>query len=200
MNTSGHRLVFALLLLLAVGALVVTSYAFVLDWGAPARLSGLALTVLLWGLWTLSCRALMRADMEAAAGGPLSRPDAAMLRHHSLQGVVAVVFILSIFAAGWVVNAFPDAPVRWLGPALPAIVLVLWAIVFVRMVRAVDEMQQAIQARAVAIAGGGVVFAASVWGLFEHMLGAPQFPAFLLLPAFSVAYGTAMASLGSRQR
>lgn len=193
-----NRVVFTVLLLLAVGALIGTSYAFAWGWGWHLRLLGVALTILFWGGWTASARALMRFDMQKHGGGPLSPPDAAMLRHHSLQGVVAVVFVLSVFVARWIVDG-AAAPWHWLGPAFPAIVLICWAVIFVRMLRDADEMQQAAHARAIAVAGGGVVFTASVWGLFEFMLGAPEIPAFLLLPAFSVVYGAAVAIQGGRR-
>ncbi len=200
MNTLGHRIVFTVLLILAVGALIVTSHAFIRDVDWTVRGVLIALTLLLWGVWTVSCRAMMRAQMREQGGdGPLSPPDAALMNFSVLQGVLAVVFVLSILIGGRITGGLAS-PWTWLGPAVPVAVLILWAAVFIRAVRAGDEMQQTVNMRAIAIAGGGVVFAASVWGMFETMAGAPDFPAFLLLPVFCGVYGLAMAAQAGRQR
>jgi len=82
--------------------------------------------------------------------------------------------------------------------ALPVLPLLWWGYEFIRMVHGGDEMQREIQLRALMISAGGVLYAGSLWGVFSYLLGWPEPPLFLFLPAAAVAHGLAMAALNRR--
>jgi hypothetical protein len=96
----------------------------------------------------------------------------------------ATVFILHRVETPWQ---------RWLLAIGPVALLTLWASEFFRMIRASDEMMQAVHLRAVAISAGLVLLAASLWDIITRLAAAPPVPVFLLLPASAVVYGVAIA-------
>jgi hypothetical protein len=129
----------------------------------------------------------------------LSPPDKAMRRFHFLQPALLGAFAAVMVATSAVMPRAELAWQRWLFAAGPVSLLLLWAWEFFRVIRAQDEMMQVIQLRAVAIAAGLVLLGASLWGIPERLLGAPQLPGFLLLPAFALVYGILGAMTGERR-
>jgi hypothetical protein len=130
--------------------------------------------------------------------GRLSPPEVARRRFSIVHTLVMLAFAASILA---VARFGPTAPpaLRWALVALPPMLLALSAWEFVRMVRNDDEMMQLLYLRAVYISAGLVLVAATIWGMFEVLLGMPGFPGFLLLPAFAVIYGIVLSILSSRR-
>lgn len=122
----------------------------------------------------------------------LSAPDAARRRFHRLQWLLMLLFAGCMWIAAALVEGTQHPGARVAAASVPASVLVVWATAFARMIRGEDEMMQTVQLRAVSIGSGLVLFAVSLWGLFEGMLGAPHFPSFLLLPAFAMAYSAVL--------
>ena len=124
---------------------------------------------------------------------PMSPPDKAMRRFLFVQFAVLGAFALVMIATGNVIPKAELAWQRWLFAAGPVALLLLWAWEFFSMIRAQDEMMQAIHLRLVAIAAGLVLLGASLWGIPERLLDAPELPASLLLhlPALpeQVKYG-----------
>jgi len=129
----------------------------------------------------------------------LSPPDQAMRRFRTLQFALLVAFVAVMLATNAVLPRTQLPWQRWLFAAGPTSLLLLWAWEFFRAIRAQDEMMQAIQLRAVAVAAGLVLLGASLWGIPERLLGAPQLPAFLLLPLFALVYGAIWALTGERR-
>jgi hypothetical protein len=129
----------------------------------------------------------------------LSPPDAAVRRFRLVQMCVLVSFTAVMIATSAVIPNAPMAWQRWLFAAGPVALLLLWAWEFFRVIRAQDEMMQALHLRTIAIAAGLVLLGSSLWGIPERMLGAPQLPAFLLLPLFALVYGIAWAMTGGRR-
>lgn len=127
-----------------------------------------------------------------ASKEPLSGPDAAARRSGVQQFIFAAVFAALIFAATFALPHLDTPALRWAVTAVPAGVLLIWGWAMFAALRHADEMMKALFLRAFAIAGLTVLTAATAWGIFEKMLGAPDFPAFLLLPAFSMIYGFVM--------
>jgi hypothetical protein len=136
---------------------------------------------------------------DAMSETKLSPPDAAMRRFRFVQIWVLGGFTAVMFATSAAIPIAPMAWQRWLFAAGPVSLLVLWAWEFFRVIRAQDEMMQAIQLRAVALAAGLVLLGASLWGIPERLLDAPRFPVFLLLPLFAVVYGVVWAMTGERR-
>lgn len=129
----------------------------------------------------------------------LSPPDAAMRRFLFVQFAVLGGFAGVMTATNAVIPGVEEPWRRWLFAAGPVSLLLLWAWEFFRAIRAQDEMMQAIHLRTVAIAAGLVLLGASLWGIPERLLRAPELPAFLLLPIFAVVYGVVWAMTGGRR-
>lgn len=126
-----------------------------------------------------------------------SPPDAARHRFAFRQGAIMLAFGISVFAATlWVP---PSPALRWLLVALPIALLALWGWEFFKVIRDDDEMMQALALRAISFSGVLVLLLATMWGLLETFVRAPQFPLFLLLPAFAAIYGIALAVMGAQR-
>lgn len=128
-----------------------------------------------------------------------SPPDAARARFMVAHVILALLFIVAMTGGAALLSRADTLALRVAATAAPALVLCLWAWEFARMIRRADEMMQAAHMRAVAIAAGLVLFAASLWGLFEQMLGLPAYPSVYLLPAFAVVYSVALSAQGVRE-
>jgi len=129
----------------------------------------------------------------------MSPPDAAMRRFLIVQFVVLGAFALVMLAVEAAIPSVQPPWRRWLFAAGPVALLLLWAWEFFRVIHAQDEMLQALHMRTVAAAAGLVLLGASLWGIPERLLGAPELPAFLLLPLFAVVYGIAWTMSGARR-
>ena len=129
----------------------------------------------------------------------LSAPDAARRRFHRLQWLLMLLFAVCMIGAAELVEGTGHPGARVAAASVPAAVLIVWAVAFARMIRGEDEMMQTVQLRAVSIGSGLVLFAVSLWGLFEGLLGVPRFPGFLLLPAFAFAYSAVLFVQGSSE-
>lgn len=129
----------------------------------------------------------------------LSPPDAAMRRFVLVQFALLGGFALVMLATTEVIPRAEMAWQRWLFAAGPISLLLVWAWEFFRVIRAQDEMMQTMHLRAVAIAAGLVLLAASLWGILERLLDVPDFPLSLLLPVFAAVYGGVWSMTGGRQ-
>lgn len=129
----------------------------------------------------------------------MSPPDAAMRRFRIVQFVVLGAFAMVMLAVEAAIPGVQSPWRRWLFAAGPVALLLLWAWEFFRAIHAQDEMLQALHMRTVAASAGLVLLGASLWGIPERLLGAPELPAFLLLPLFAVVYGIAWAMSGARR-
>ncbi len=129
-----------------------------------------------------------------------SGPDAARTRFIRLQALLMTLFAVTLAAGALLTRATGHGEARIAAVVLPTVILILWGGAFARMIRREDEMMHLLQLRAVSIGGGLVLFLASLWGLFEEMLDAPQLPGYLLLPAFAVVYSIVLFIQGVRER
>lgn len=137
-------------------------------------------------------------EIGIVARRPLSAPDSARRRFVIAQFGLAAAFAISMSAAATLIPRFDQPVHRWLFALVPVLLLTVWAWRFFEMIRADDEMMQALHLRAVAISAGLVLLAVSFCGIFERLVGVSAVPAFLQLPAFALIYGIAMAYLKDR--
>src|SRR5690606_32939624 len=97
-----------------------------------------------------------------------SPPDAARHRFAFRQGAIMLAFGLAVVAA---TRSVPPSPVlHWLLVALPIALLALWAWEFFKVVRADDEMMQALALRAISFSGVLVLLLATMWGMLEMLV------------------------------
>jgi hypothetical protein len=128
----------------------------------------------------------------------LSPPDAARRRFTFRHLAILAAFAVAMLAAGEFMPRLEESPLRWLLAAAPVAVLALWGWEFYKMVRDDDEMMRAMHLRVTAISGMLVLLTGTMWGILERLLGAPVFPAYLLLPAYAAVSGIIMALLARR--
>jgi hypothetical protein len=89
-------------------------------------------------------------------------------------------------------HAGPGALLIGVSPAYPiAGVLVL----YIRQLRSYDEMEQKIQFLALAISSGIVLISATAYGFIVLHLDYPDFPLFLILPAFLTIWAVSLSVL-----
>ncbi len=123
-----------------------------------------------------------------------SPPDAARRRFAIRRGAIMLAFGLSVLAATlWIPR---PAMLHWPLVAAPLVLLALWGWEFFKVIRDDDEMMQALALRAVSLSAVLVLLLATMWGVLELLVGAPQFPLFLLLPSFAALYGVTSAIVG----
>jgi hypothetical protein len=122
-----------------------------------------------------------------------------MRRFRFVQLALLGGFAAVMIATQAVIPTAPMAWQRWLFAAGPVSLLLVWAWEFYRVIHAQDEMMQAMHLRTIAASAGLVLLAASLWGIPERMLDAPELPAFLLLPLFAVVYSAIWAMTGGRR-
>ena len=75
-----------------------------------------------------------------------------------------------------------------ISPALP-LAATVW--VFIRQLLGLDEFQLRLQMMALACAAGVTVLFATAYGFLELHIGAPDFPLFLIMPTYVLAWGIA---------
>ncbi|TNE58402.1 MAG: hypothetical protein EP340_05675 [Alphaproteobacteria bacterium] len=76
----------------------------------------------------------------------------------------------------------------WIIGASPAYPLAAVLMLYVRSLESLDELEQSIHLRALAVATGFVLIAATAYGFLNLHLGLPAFPLILLLPSFLLAW------------
>ena len=84
---------------------------------------------------------------------------------------------------------------------IPTIVLLTaWWASIVISIRRLDELQQAIETRSLAIAGGLTVWITIVWGFLQLALEVPELPLFMVGPLAAMIYGGIRLIVGVKYR
>ncbi|MBA4802297.1 MAG: hypothetical protein H2040_10580 [Euryhalocaulis sp.] len=126
-------------------------------------------------------------------------PSQSRLKRFRRTGTLALLLYVAVLVPSILLfSSVSQQGIRLALAALPVLPMAWWGYEFVRMTRGGDEMQREIQFRAIMISAGGVVFAASLWGIFSFIMGWPEPPLFLLLPAAALTHTAAMAVLNRR--
>jgi len=124
--------------------------------------------------------------------------DKARQRFLLAQAGIILALAVVVVAAKFAILRVDEVALQWLLSVGPIALLALWGWEFFRLVNNDDEMMQAIQFRAISLSAMVVLLAATMWGVLERLMDAPQFPLFLLLPAFALTYGLVWAWLSKR--
>lgn len=121
-------------------------------------------------------------------GGATPRDRRNTMRMLAALAVWAVVFV----AATWAIRdeLLPAGPVSWLVAALPSVLMAVAFLAYTDYLRKADELQRAIQLRALALGFGAGWLALCGYPLFER-LGAPAIDTgeYLLLMAVCYSLG-----------
>lgn len=117
-------------------------------------------------------------------------------RHWALELALGLAFLACVFIAERLGRG---------GAAIAAIaaavgVLTAWFVFYIRWHLSFDEFERTLELKAIALAAGVVIVAASGWGLAELILAAPAAPIVFVAPAFSVVYGIVRLLMGRAYR
>jgi len=115
--------------------------------------------------------------------------DMARRRFLVIQGGIVLALSVAVIATKFAILRVDERALQWLLSTAPVALLALWAWEFFRLVRNDDEMMQALQFRAISVSAMVVLLGGTMWGVLERLMDVPQFPMFLLLPAFALTYG-----------
>lgn len=136
---------------------------------------------------------------ESAAGAALRWVR--LTRRIAVESVFGIAYVAAVLAA----NRFSDSGSALLASgAVAAAIFILgfWYFQYVGFYRSLDEFERVLELKAMAIAGGVVIWIAAASWLVEEFLGASQLRMVLLAPVYAVVYLIARVaiSLGYRYR
>jgi hypothetical protein len=115
--------------------------------------------------------------------------------------LLASAFAGSILWARSIVDASgPGSPAAVLGIVLPILVLTGWWVHIIIAIRRMDELEQAIEVRSMAMACAATVWITTVWGMMQVFAGAPGLPLVMVAPLAAVIYGVIRFAVGVRYR
>lgn len=116
---------------------------------------------------------------------------------HLMSAYVILVILIS-----WVtpIERLPDGP-RYLLALTPVLPLagVIWAMAR-QLEETEDEYFRMLQARAMLLATGILLVAATAWGFLQEYTGLPPFPVIILFPIWCAAFAIASAWTHWKQR
>lgn len=134
---------------------------------------------------------------ESTAGAAARR--ARLTRRLAVESAFGIAFIAAVFAA----NRFSDGGSALLASgAVAAAIFILgfWYFQYVGFYRSLDEFERVLELKAMAIAGGVVIWIAAASWLVEAFLGAGELQMIFLAPIYSVVYVIARAVVSSGYR
>lgn len=135
-----------------------------------------------------------------SAAGKASRRAKGIKRYFS-EFLLALAFVGAMFVARGILRAEEQSLwLRIVAVALPGLVLTLWFAAYVFAIRAMDELEQAMETRSLAIACGVTLWITTVWGLSTIAFGAPSLPLGLIAPLAAAVFGIVRLLVGVRYR
>lgn len=120
------------------------------------------------------------------------------LRRLFTEAALAMAFLAAVFAAERLKAGSSGGIAPVAAVLLAAGVLALWFFTYTAWHRTLDEFERKVQLLALALAGGGVVWLAALWGVVETVLCGPDLPLFLLAPIFALLYAAIHIVLSAR--
>ncbi len=103
---------------------------------------------------------------------------------------VALVFVLSLFITKELLRGdLQLGPLKYAVALLPLIPISWFWFEQMRQIKILDELQSAIEIKALAISLGAIVWLTTLWGLFEAFAGVPHFPLVFIAPITAAIYG-----------
>ena len=139
-----------------------------------------------------------------------ARREPSLVECHATPRERAVHFRLAAVCLAWAV-AFvgaryllrhvlaPEGAIAWLVAAVPSVAGVALMVAYTRYLRDIDELQRAIQLRAMAYGFGGGFLAICGYVTFEA-LGAPAVDSTSLIAVMPILYSVAMVTSAGRYR
>jgi hypothetical protein len=188
----------AFTLLTLAFAISTAACSILLTWNVSIllRLAGVTGFVIIFLIWMTAYRIRLQEGTAVDTAGRVSPHDADRNRFLILHVIYLLVFMTTMFGGLYIRHAYASTTLRLGGAAVPALVLLVWAWEFVRLIRRADEMMQLVYYRSIAIGAGAVVLGGAIWGLLEQIVNAPSIPMVMGLPVFASAFGAAMLAQG----
>lgn len=123
------------------------------------------------------------------------------LRYAIWECLIAAGFIGSVFGARLVIEAGPFSPIVKIAALLPAIIaLTVWWGLYAQRILGLDELEQKIETRSIAVAGGLTIWITTAWGLLAFFAVAPGLPLVFVAPLAGAIYGAVRLAVALRYR
>lgn len=135
-------------------------------------------------------------ELEGETPGHARARSLRRARHCALELALGLLFLACVFLA----KRAGAGAAAFAAVAAAVAVLTAWFVFYVRWHLSFDEFERALELRAIALAAGVVIVAASGWGLAEMILNAPAAPIVFVAPAFSVVYASVRMLMGRAYR
>lgn len=138
-------------------------------------------------------------ETESPAGRAARRTKG--IRRYLVEAVLAFSFVGAMLVSSAIVKSDAAGPLlRLVAVALPGLVLTVWFAAYVFAIRAMDELEQAMETRSLAIACGVTLWGTTIWGLSNVALGTPVLPVALVAPFAAMIFGVVRVIVGVRYR
>ena len=123
------------------------------------------------------------------------------LRYAIGECLIAAGFIGAVFGARLIIEADSYGPIVKIAALTPAIIaLTVWWGLYARRIRGLDELEQKIETRSIAVAGGLTIWITTAWGLLAYFALAPGLPLVFVAPLAGAIYGAVRLLVALRYR
>ena len=112
-------------------------------------------------------------------------------------GLALFVYVVLLYASGWLTSAYPDAAWRFPVAVVPMAPFIYAIAANVRYLRSVDELQQRIKLEALSIAFGATAAITFCYGFLEHV-GLPHINWWWVWPVMGASW--ILASMYAERR
>jgi hypothetical protein len=118
-----------------------------------------------------------------------------------MEVALALAFVAAMLFAGPIIRS-SDAGglLRLAAIAAPVTVLTIWFAAYFFAIRSMDELEQAMETRSLAIACGVTIWLVTVLGLSNLAMGTPAPALAFVAPLAAVVFGVTRAIVGIRYR
>jgi hypothetical protein len=122
------------------------------------------------------------------------------MRRYGAELALSVAFIGALLLTNKIPGADTSLALGLLAVLAPALVLTLWFGFYVVTLRSMDELEQAMETRSLAIACGVTLWITTVWGVAGLALGVSVLPLVFVAPLAAAIFGIVRVIVGLRYR
>ena len=138
--------------------------------------------------------------MESESSASIAKRRAQSLRQVSAELILAGAFVAAIFFGVELVDSNSPGYLRALAVLLPIIVLTLWWGFYSAYIMKLEEFQQTIATRSIAIACGATLWFTTTYGILAFYVNVPKLPLVMVAPLAASAYGIIRVAFALKYR
>jgi len=138
--------------------------------------------------------------MEPESSVSVARRRARSLRRVGIEFILASAFVAAILFGVELVDRHSPGYLRGLAILLPVVILTLWWLFYSAHIKGLEEFQQTIAIRSLAIACGATLWVTTAWGLTTLYLSVPPLPLEMVAPLAAFIYAIIRVAFVFRYR